>query len=95
MTVTVLGREDCSSCEQAKELLARLAPEYGLEVRVMDFNSPEGERLALSGGLMFPPGILIEGQPFSYGRLSEGKLRRELERRSQQGAPPRRPNQGA
>ena len=26
----------------------------------------------------FPPGVLIDGEAFSYGRLSERKLRREL-----------------
>lgn len=30
---------------------------------------------------MFPPGIFLDGEPFSYGRPSERKLRRELERR--------------
>ena len=38
------------------------------------------QRLATQGGLLFPPGILIDGEPFSYGRLSERKLRRELDR---------------
>ncbi len=31
---------------------------------------------------MFPPGIFIGGEPFSYGRPSEKKLRRELEKRA-------------
>lgn len=35
----------------------------------------------MKGGLLFPPGVLIDGEPFSYGRLSERKLRRELDRR--------------
>lgn len=30
---------------------------------------------------LFAPCIFVEGAPFSYGRLSERKLRRELERR--------------
>jgi hypothetical protein len=46
----------------------------------LDMASPEGQRLAMQGGLLFPPGILIDGKPFSYGRLSERKLRRELDR---------------
>jgi hypothetical protein len=33
---------------------------------------------------MFAPGVLVDGEPFSYGRLSERKLRRELRRRVQQ-----------
>ncbi len=31
--------------------------------------------------MLFPPGIFLDGEPFSYGRPSERKLRRELERR--------------
>ena len=34
----------------------------------------------------FPPGIFVDGEPFSYGRLSEKKLRRELDRRRAGGA---------
>jgi hypothetical protein len=31
--------------------------------------------------MAFPPAVLIDGEPFSYGRLSERKLRRDLARR--------------
>jgi hypothetical protein len=31
---------------------------------------------------MFAPGVLVDGRPFTYGRLSERKLRRALERMS-------------
>jgi len=34
--------------------------------------------MARAAGIMFPPGILIDGEPFSYGR-SERKLRRALQ----------------
>lgn len=30
---------------------------------------------------MFAPGLLVDGEPFSYGRVSERKLRRTLARR--------------
>jgi hypothetical protein len=33
---------------------------------------------------VFPPGVFLNGEPFSYGRLSERKLRRELDRRRNQ-----------
>ena len=79
ITVTLLTREQCAFCEQAKELLARLAAEYPLAVTTLDLDSPEGLKLAAAGGVLFPPG-LFNGEPFSYGRPSERKLRRELER---------------
>ena len=43
--------------------------------------SLEGQVLAERSGVLFPPGIFLDGEPFSYGRLSERKLRRELEQR--------------
>jgi glutaredoxin len=90
-TVTVLSKLDCHICEDAKATLARLAPELGLEVEVVDLSSPEGQQLAIGSGMLFPPGILIDGIPFSYGRLSERRLRRELERRT---VPQRVPSSG-
>jgi hypothetical protein len=80
-TILLLTQEHCGFCEQAKEILGRLAREYWLSVSMLDMGSPEGQRLAIEGGLLFPPGVLIDGEPFSYGRLSERKLRRELDRR--------------
>ncbi len=62
-------------------MLDRLAIEYGFSVSTLDLGSPEGQALAVRGGVLFPPGIFLDGEPFSYGRPSERKLRRELERR--------------
>ena len=76
----LLTRENCGFCEQAKEILERLSREYWISITTLPMDSPEGQELATKGGLLFPPGILIEGEPFSYGRLSERKLRRELDR---------------
>lgn len=81
MNVLLLTQEHCGSCEQAKVLLNHLSGEYGFSVSTLDLNSPEGQALAMRGGVLFPPGLFIDGEPFSYGRPSERKLRREIERR--------------
>ena len=81
MEVLLLTQENCGFCAQAKEMLARLSGEYGLSVTMLDLNSPEGQALAMRGRVLFPPGIFLDGEPFSYGRPSERKLRRELARR--------------
>jgi hypothetical protein len=52
-----------------------------LSITTIDLNSPEGQGIATRGGILFPPGIFLDGKPFSYGRPSERRLRRELERR--------------
>lgn len=79
--VTALIMEQCVFCDDAKAILNRLADEYPLEIETLSMVSAEGAQLALEGDILFPPGIFLDGEPFSYGRLSERKLRRELERR--------------
>lgn len=78
--VVLLTREDCGLCDHAKEVLARVAVDFALTVREVDLATGEGMALAEAGGIVFPPGVFLDGEPFSYGRLSERKLRRELER---------------
>ena len=78
--VLLLTKDDCRFCDEAKGILHRLGGEFVLRVSTADIGSPRGQALALEGGLLFPPGIVIEGRPFSYGRPSEKKLRREFER---------------
>ena len=81
MNVLLLTQEQCGFCTQAKELLDRLSVEYGFSLSTLDLASPEGEDLAVRNGVLFPPGIFLDGEPFSYGRPSERRLRREIERR--------------
>lgn len=80
MEILLLTREDCAFCHDADEMLGRLAAEYSFALRTLDLDTPEGEALATRGGVLFPPRILIDGEPFSYGRPSERKLRRALDR---------------
>ena len=79
--VTLLTKGHCQLCDQAKEVLDRVGRDHPLEVEVVSLESEQGQRLALDSGMLFPPGVILEGVPFSHGRLSEGKLRRELDRR--------------
>jgi len=46
----------------------------------VDLASAEGARLGAAAGVLFAPGVLLDGKPFSHGRLSERKLRRALTR---------------
>ena len=81
MDVLLLTQDNCAFCEQAKDILARLSTEYPLTVATLDLNSAEGQELAMRSGVLFPPGIFLDGEAFSYGRPSERKMRREIERR--------------
>lgn len=81
MDVVLLTRETCAFCADARELLDRLAGEFSLSVNAVDLDTPEGQELALRSDVMFPPGIFVGGDLVCYGRPSERRIRRELERR--------------
>ena len=79
--ITLLTQDDCALCEHAKSVLARVRADHTFTVTEIDLRSEQGAALALAAGVMFAPGILIDAQPFSYGRLSERKLRKALQHR--------------
>jgi hypothetical protein len=81
--VVLLTQADCAFCHEAEDILGRLSAEYGFAVTRLDLDTPKGQDTAIRSGVLFAPGILIEGEAFSYGRPSERKLRREFERRRQ------------
>lgn len=76
--VVLLTKSACHFCEQAKDVLGRLRGEYDLRVREVALESEEGRTLALMSAAPFPPVVFVDGEPFSYGRLSERKLRKAL-----------------
>lgn len=80
--VTLLTQTSCSFCEQAKETLARLRQEEAFEIEEISLEGEEGRALGERHGVLFAPGILVDDAFFSFGRLSERKLRRELQRRN-------------
>lgn len=79
--VTLLTTPDCHLCEHAKAVLARVATDHPLQVEEIRLDSTDGQVLATRIGMVFAPGILLDGKPFGYGRLSERKLRKTLARR--------------
>ncbi|MEV4202996.1 glutaredoxin family protein [Micromonospora globbae] len=80
MVITLLTQADCGLCEHAKTVLASIRRDLPVTVEEVDLDSPEGQTLSDGGWVLFAPGLLIDGQPFSYGRLSERRLRRALAR---------------
>lgn len=80
-TVTLLTQPDCHLCDHAKTVLARIAADHPLWVEEIPLDSDDGHRHATRIGMLFAPGILIDGEPYGYGRLSERKLRKTLARR--------------
>jgi glutaredoxin len=78
--ITLLTQADCTLCEQAKTVLAKVGTDHPIAVDEIDLGTEHGRELALTAGILFAPGVLIDGEPFSYGRLSERKLRARITR---------------
>lgn len=81
LAILLLTQENCGSCDAAKAILDRLSMKYPIALSTISLDSLEGRKLAENNGILFPPGIFIDGEAFSYGRPSEPKLRREIEGR--------------
>ncbi len=69
----------CHLCEMAKDVLGHLSGEYPLRWREIDMASPEGLFIILASRAPYPPVIVLAGEIYGYGRLSEKKLRRDLD----------------
>jgi glutaredoxin len=80
--VTLLTKNPCVYCDHAKEVLHRVGQDYALRITEIALDTDMGQLLAWRAGVMFAPGVLIDGEAFSYGRLSERKLRRTLRTRA-------------
>jgi glutaredoxin len=78
VAITLLTQTDCGLCEHAKQVLDRVGQDYPLQITEIDLASEHGQHLAARAGVVVAPGLLIDGQPFSFGRVSERKLRRTL-----------------
>lgn len=80
--ITLLVQSSCSLCDHAKTVLSRVASDHPLTVREIDLAAEEGRALAERGGVLFAPGIFVDGAPFGFGRLSEKRLRKALAART-------------
>lgn len=81
--ITLLTQASCAFCDHAKEVLSRVGQDYPLRITEIDLAGEDGQRLAARAGVLFAPGVLVDGESFSFGRLSERKLRRSLDKRRQ------------
>ncbi len=85
--ITLLTQANCALCDHAKQVLARVARNLPVTIEEIDLAGDTGRQLAADAGMLFAPGILLDGAPFSYGRLSERKLRKTLDPSSTRRSP--------
>ncbi len=74
--ITLLTQQNCHMCDHAKVVLARVAIDHPLEVEEISLTTDIGRNLAAQAGILFAPGVMVDGLPFAFGRLSERKLRK-------------------
>ena len=59
-------------------MLERVALNTPITLETLSLETPEGQAALGKNALPFPPLVLLDGLPYSYGRISERRLRRDL-----------------
>lgn len=76
----VINPNGCVHCNQIKETLAKLKPDYkDLEVKELSTTSNEGLKLVIKHGIMASPGLIIDGEFAFQGGVGENQLRKKLD----------------
>ena len=83
--VTVVHAPGCHFCDDAERVLAELAHQVPLDVRLVPSGSVVGLRLVAAHRPAMYPLVLVDGAFFSAGRLPHRRLRTVLASRA--GAP--------
>ena len=80
--ITLVTSPGCHFCAHAHRALDAAAAEIAIEIREVALDSDEGRALQAKWRPPFPPMLLIDGDLFGYGRISQRKLMRHLARLS-------------
>ena len=75
--VTLITRAGCHLCEDAEQLLRRLATELGFGYREVDVDASKALRDEFSDRV---PVVLIDGKEHGYWRVEEPRFRKALAR---------------
>jgi glutaredoxin len=79
-TVTLLVTTGCHFCEDARDELTTRADRGDLKLNVVSIESEQGRALQATHRPSMFPLVLLDGQPFSIGRLPRKKLDHALAR---------------
>lgn len=79
MEILLVSVPGCHFCRDARGVLIEFASEFGFELREIDARSAEGGGVVELYRPAMWPVVLVDGRPFSFGRLPAIKLRRLLE----------------
>lgn len=76
--ITLVESPGCHLCADARAALDELSASHRLAIRLVDSRSPEGLELVARHRPALQPLVLVNGKPFSTGRLPRRKLERFL-----------------
>jgi hypothetical protein len=76
--ISLIESPGCHLCADAHVALEDLGTRYRLTLRSVDASSPEGLELVMRHRPALQPLVLVNGKPFSAGRLPRRKLERYL-----------------
>jgi glutaredoxin len=79
--VLLLTAQDCHFCEHGKETLDALGREFSLDVEEVALESERGQQLVTEFGVLLPPALFLDGSFVGFGRVSERRLRKLLQKR--------------
>lgn len=77
--VVIVSAPACDLCRHAQDVLHEVGPYHPVRVRTVAVDSAEGRRLVTAHRPAMFPLVLIDGERFSVGRLSRGKLTKLLD----------------
>ncbi len=75
--LTLLGRPGCHLCDEAREVLARVAGDLGVPWDERDVTADPADFEEYADRV---PVLLLDGREHGYWRIEEDRLRRDLRR---------------
>lgn len=72
LLMTSLG---CRPCTRVKRILNELQVEMpDLTVEELEFTSPDGSKLAMENGILYPPAVFVNGTLIAKGKIDADKM---------------------
>lgn len=78
LEVTIVTSPLCHLCDRAHQIFETLRSEVDIALNMVGLDTPEGRAAQARWRAPFPPVVIIDGELFGYGRISERKLMKHL-----------------
>ena len=73
--VLLVTSEGCKPCSRVKRVLRELQFDMpDLVIETVDLASPDGSKLAVENGILYPPAVFIGGKLFGKGKIDADRM---------------------